>query len=122
VYAITLPSFGGPEVLTWAEVDEPTCGPGEVVIDVAASAVNRADIMQRQGHYPPPPGGSEVPGLECSGVISEVGSEVTDWAVGDEVCALLAGGDTPSGSVCLLCKSFRGPTSLTWWLRPPSRR
>jgi len=92
VYAITLPSFGGPEVLTWAEVDEPTCGPGEVVIDVAASAVNRADIMQRQGHYPPPPGASEVPGLECSGVISEVGSEVTDWAVGDEVCALLAGG------------------------------
>ncbi|MBA3368534.1 MAG: alcohol dehydrogenase catalytic domain-containing protein, partial [Geodermatophilaceae bacterium] len=76
MYAITLPSFGGPEVLTWAEVDDPTCGPRDVVIDVAASAVNRADIMQRQGHYPPPPGASDVPGLECSGVISEVGSEV----------------------------------------------
>ncbi|MDQ3717411.1 MAG: NAD(P)H-quinone oxidoreductase [Actinomycetota bacterium] len=92
MYAITLPSFGGPEVLTWAEVEEPTCGPGEVVIDVAASAVNRADIMQRQGHYPPPPGASDVPGLECSGIISEVGAEVTGWAAGDEVCALLAGG------------------------------
>jgi len=92
VHAITLPSFGGPEVLTWSEVDEPTCGPDEVVIDVAASAVNRADIMQRQGHYPPPPGASDIPGLECSGVISEVGPEVTGWSVGDEVCALLAGG------------------------------
>ncbi len=92
MYAITLPSFGGPEVLTWAEVDDPTCGPGEVVIDVAASAVNRADLMQRQGHYPPPPGASDVPGLECSGVISAAGVDVTGWAVGDEVCALLAGG------------------------------
>jgi len=92
MYAITLPSFGGPEVLTWSEVDDPTCGPGEVVIDVAASAVNRADIMQRQGNYPPPPGASDIPGLECSGVVSDVGAEVTGWAVGDEVCALLAGG------------------------------
>ncbi|MGI8722936.1 MAG: NAD(P)H-quinone oxidoreductase [Geodermatophilaceae bacterium] len=92
MYAITLPSFGGPEVLTWAEVDDPACGPDDVVIDIAASAVNRADIMQRQGHYPPPPGASDVPGLECSGIISEVGSEVTDWAVGEQVCALLAGG------------------------------
>lgn len=92
MYAITLPSFGGPEVLTWAEVDEPTCGPDEVVIDVAASAVNRADIMQRQGNYPPPAGISKTPGLECSGVVSEVGTEVTAWSIGDEVCALLAGG------------------------------
>ena len=92
MYAITLPSFGGPEVLTWAEVGDPGCGPGEVVIDVAASAVNRADIMQRQGRYPPPPGASEIPGLECSGVISGVGEGVTGWSVGDEVCALLAGG------------------------------
>ncbi len=92
MYAITLPSFGGPEVLTWTEVPDPTCGRGEVVIDVAASAVNRADIMQRQGFYPPPPGASDILGLECSGVISEVGKEVSTWSVGDEVCALLAGG------------------------------
>ncbi|MDQ4039127.1 MAG: NAD(P)H-quinone oxidoreductase [Actinomycetota bacterium] len=92
MYAITLPSFGGPDVLAWAEVDDPSCAPNEVVIDVAASAVNRADIMQRQGNYPPPPGASDILGLECSGVVSEVGPDVTGWSVGDEVCALLAGG------------------------------
>jgi putative PIG3 family NAD(P)H quinone oxidoreductase len=63
-----------------------------VVVDVAATAVNRADLLQRQGFYPPPPGASEVLGLECSGVVSEVGEGVTGWSVGDEVCALLAGG------------------------------
>ena len=92
MHAITLPSFGGPDVLTWSEVDDPICGPSEVVIDVVASAVNRADIMQRQGNYPPPPGASDTPGLECSGVVSEVGTDVTEWSIGDEVCALLAGG------------------------------
>jgi len=92
MHAITLPSFGGPEVLTWTEVDDPTCAPTEVIVDVTASAVNRADIMQRQGHYPPPAGASDIPGLECSGVVSEVGSEVIGWSVGDEVCALLSGG------------------------------
>jgi putative PIG3 family NAD(P)H quinone oxidoreductase len=83
---------GGPEVLGWGEVPDPVCGPGEVIVDVAATAVNRADIMQRQGFYPPPKGASEILGLECSGVISEVGEGVTGWSVGDEVCALLSGG------------------------------
>jgi putative PIG3 family NAD(P)H quinone oxidoreductase len=83
---------GGPEVLDWAEVPDPVCGPGEVLVDVAASAVNRADLLQRQGFYPPPPGASDLLGLECSGIISEVGEGVTGWSVGDEVCALLAGG------------------------------
>ncbi len=90
--AVTISEPGGPDVLTWAEVPDPVCGPGEVVIDVAATAVNRADLMQRQGFYPPPRGASEILGLECSGVISEVGAGVTGWSVGDEVCALLAGG------------------------------
>ncbi|MFQ1003170.1 NAD(P)H-quinone oxidoreductase [Modestobacter sp. SSW1-42] len=90
--AVTISEPGGPEVLGWGEVPDPVCGPGEVVVDVAAAAVNRADLMQRQGNYPPPPGASDVLGLECSGVISEVGAEVTGWAVGDEVCALLSGG------------------------------
>jgi NADPH2:quinone reductase len=67
-------------------------GPGEVRIEVAATAVNRADLMQRQGHYPPPPGASEIIGLECSGTIAELGEGVTDWAVGDQVCCLLSGG------------------------------
>ena len=90
--AITIPTAGGPDVLTWAEVPDPEPGPGEVVIDVAASAVNRADLLQRQGYYPPPKGASPYPGLECSGVISALGAEVTGWQVGDEVCALLVGG------------------------------
>jgi putative PIG3 family NAD(P)H quinone oxidoreductase len=90
--AVTVPEPGGPEVLVWAEVPDPVCGPGEVVVDVAATAVNRADLLQRQGFYPPPKGASEILGLECSGVISEVGEGVTGWSVGDEVCALLSGG------------------------------
>jgi putative PIG3 family NAD(P)H quinone oxidoreductase len=92
MHAVTTSGPGGPEVLGWGEVPDPVCGPGEVVIDVAAAAVNRADLLQRQGHYPPPPGASEILGLECSGVLSEVGAEVTGWSVGDEVCALLSGG------------------------------
>jgi putative PIG3 family NAD(P)H quinone oxidoreductase len=93
VHAATLTSFGGPELFAWAEVPDPGApGPGEVLIDVAATAVNRADCLQRQGFYPPPPGASEIIGMECSGVIGAVGDEVEDWHIGDEVCALLAGG------------------------------
>jgi putative PIG3 family NAD(P)H quinone oxidoreductase len=92
MYAITIPQPGGPEALTWAEVPDPVAGDGEVVVDVAASAVNRADVLQRRGHYNPPAGASPYPGLECSGRIAEVGPGVSGWAVGDEVCALLAGG------------------------------
>ncbi|MEU7803010.1 NAD(P)H-quinone oxidoreductase [Micromonospora arborensis] len=90
--AITIPQPGGPDALVWAEVPDPEPGPGEVIVDVRASAVNRADLLQRQGHYPPPPGAPAYPGLECSGVITVVGSEVAGWAVGQQVCALLAGG------------------------------
>ncbi len=90
--AVTASGPGGPEVLGWGEVPDPVAGPGEVVVDVAATAVNRADLLQRAGHYPPPRGASEILGLECSGIVSEVGEGVTGWSVGDEVCALLAGG------------------------------
>jgi putative PIG3 family NAD(P)H quinone oxidoreductase len=83
---------GGPEVLTVTDLDDPTPAAGEVVIDMAATAVNRADTLQRQGFYPPPPGASDVLGLECSGVVSAVGEGVERWQVGDQVCALLAGG------------------------------
>jgi putative PIG3 family NAD(P)H quinone oxidoreductase len=92
VYAISIREPGGPEVLEWTEHPDPEPGPNEVVVDVVATAVNRADVMQRQGMYPPPPGASEVPGLECSGRIAALGPDVEGWAVGDEVCALLAGG------------------------------
>ena len=90
--AITLAEYGGPEQMTWAEVADPEPGPGEVVLDVVASAVNRADLLQVQGNYPVPPGASDIVGLECSGRIAALGEGVTGWAVGDEVCALLAGG------------------------------
>ncbi|MEU8178430.1 NAD(P)H-quinone oxidoreductase [Microbispora hainanensis] len=90
--AIVISEPGGPEVLAWQEVPDPRPGPGEVLIDVAASAVNRADLLQRLGFYPPPPGASEIPGLECSGTIIEVGENVPHLAPGDRVCALLAGG------------------------------
>jgi putative PIG3 family NAD(P)H quinone oxidoreductase len=79
-------------VLQWDEVPDPQPGAGEVLVDVVASAVNRADLLQRQGHYDPPPGTSPYPGLECSGRIAAVGEDVEEWAVGDEVCALLTGG------------------------------
>ncbi|MFG1666083.1 NAD(P)H-quinone oxidoreductase [Streptomyces sp. Y7] len=92
MHAITIPEPGGPEALVWDEVPDPVAGEGEVLVDVVAGAVNRADILQRQGFYNPPPGTSPYPGLECSGRIAEVGPGVSGWAVGDEVCALLAGG------------------------------
>ncbi|SCL65927.1 putative NAD(P)H quinone oxidoreductase, PIG3 family [Micromonospora yangpuensis] len=90
--AITIPEPGGPDALVWSEVPDPQPAPGEVVVAVRASAVNRADLLQRQGHYPPPAGASAYPGLECSGVVAALGPEVTGWTVGQEVCALLAGG------------------------------
>jgi putative PIG3 family NAD(P)H quinone oxidoreductase len=93
VKAIVITEPGGPDVLQWRDVPDARPGPGEVLIDVVASAVNRADTLQRQGHYEPPPGSSPYPGLECSGRIAAVGEGVdAGWAIGDEVCALLAGG------------------------------
>src|SRR5271166_234518 len=90
--AIVISKAGGPDVLTIAEVPDPVPGPGEVRIDVTACGVNRADLLQRQGFYPPPPGAPPYPGLECSGRIGAIGDGVAGWQVGDEVCALLAGG------------------------------
>lgn len=77
--------------VVWADEPSPTCDVGQVRIRVAAAGLNRADLLQKAGHYPPPPGASQVLGLECSGVISEVGAG-SSWQVGDRVCALLAGG------------------------------
>jgi putative PIG3 family NAD(P)H quinone oxidoreductase len=90
--AVIAPDPGGPEALVVADRPDPTPGPGELVLDMTATAVNRADTLQRQGGYPPPPGASDVLGLECSGVVSVVGPGVEGWTVGDEACALLAGG------------------------------
>ena len=92
MHAVVITEPGDPGVMRWLEVPDPDPGPGEVVIDVAASGVNRADLMQREGHYPPPPGAPPYLGLECSGRVRSVGAGVTGWRPGDEVCALLAGG------------------------------
>ncbi|WP_369070069.1 NAD(P)H-quinone oxidoreductase [Kineococcus terrestris] len=90
--AVIVETPGGPEVLRAAELPDPVPGPGEVVVDVAAAGVNRADLMQREGRYPPPPGAPEHPGLEVSGWVSALGGGVSGWTVGEPVCALLAGG------------------------------
>ncbi|MER7760507.1 NAD(P)H-quinone oxidoreductase [Streptomyces sp. NPDC097619] len=92
MHAMTIDRPGGPEVLRWTDVPDPVPGEGEVLVEVAAGAVNRADLLQRQGFYDPPPGTSPYPGLECSGRISALGPGVSGWSVGDEVCALLVGG------------------------------
>ena len=89
---IEIPRFGRPEVLTAVERPDPVPGPDEVLIRVAAAGVNRPDVIQRAGGYPPPPGASDIPGLEVSGTIVSVGANVTTWREGDQVCALLAGG------------------------------
>ena len=90
--AVVITTPGGPEVLSLEEVPDPVPGEGEVLVEVTAAGVNPADVMQRQGFYPPPPGASEFPGLECSGRITGVGPGASGWQEGDSVCALLAGG------------------------------
>jgi putative PIG3 family NAD(P)H quinone oxidoreductase len=92
VRAIAPAAPGGPEILRLEELPDPVPGPGEVLLRVAASAVNRADIMQRRGNYPPPPGASEILGLEASGTVAALGAGVEGWAEGDRAMALLAGG------------------------------
>jgi len=90
--AIVITSPGGPEVLQLQEVDDPQIEDDQVLIKVEATALNRADTLQRKGSYPPPKGASLYPGLECSGTIQAIGKNVTRWKIGDQVCALLSGG------------------------------
>lgn len=92
MHAVVITKPGEPDVLRWTEVPDIQPGPGEVLVEVAAAGVNRADLLQRQGFYDPPPGASPYPGLECSGTVVQVGEGVTGWKTGDEVCALLTGG------------------------------
>lgn len=90
--AIGIPTPGGPEVLRPEERPVPTPGPGEILVKVAAAGVNRPDVVQRKGHYPPPPGASDIPGLEICGTVVARGPEATRFAVGDRVMALVSGG------------------------------
>ena len=90
--AIEISRPGDPDVLVPVDRPMPVPGTGEVLIQVAAAGVNRPDVMQRRGRYPPPPGASDIPGLEVAGTIQALGDGVTGWRGGDAVCALLAGG------------------------------
>src|ERR1700750_1270981 len=89
---IVLDGFGGPEVLKPGRRPVPSIGADEVLIKVAAAGINRPDVLQREGNYTPPPGASDLPGLEVAGTVVAVGSGVRDWKLGDQVMALLAGG------------------------------
>ncbi|MDA7827070.1 NAD(P)H-quinone oxidoreductase [Rhodobacteraceae bacterium] len=110
--AVEITKPGAPEVLAMCERPMPRAGHGQVVIRVAYAGVNRPDALQRAGLYNPPPTASDLPGLEASGTITEIGAGVSDWAVGDQVCALLPGGGyadyvaTPAGHCLRIPKGF----------------
>jgi putative PIG3 family NAD(P)H quinone oxidoreductase len=89
---VEITEAGGPEVLKPVERPDPVPGPGDVLIRVAAAGINRPDVLQRRGAYAPPPGASDIPGLEVAGIVDAVGPDVAEWRVGDEVCALVSGG------------------------------
>ena len=109
---IEIASPGDPEVLRPVERPDPIPAPGEVLIDVAAAGVNRPDVMQRQGHYPPPPGASDIPGLEVAGVVESVGDGVTSWRAGDAVCALVSGGGYATKCVAPAAQCLPVPAPL----------
>jgi NADPH2:quinone reductase len=111
--AIEIERPGGPEVLKLVERPVPVPGDAEVLIKVAASGVNRPDIMQRKGHYPPPPGASDIPGMEVAGTVDAVGSHVTEWKPGDRVCALVAGGGYAEYCVAPAPQCLPVPRGLT---------
>lgn len=100
--AIVITTPGGPEVLKLQEVEDPQIQENEVLIKVEATALNRADTVQRKGSYPPPKGASPYPGLECSGTIQAVGSKVTRWKIGDQVCQFLSINSTPNENQTVL--------------------
>ncbi len=92
MHCIEIAAPGPPESLTLVERPDPAPAAGEVLIRVEAAGVNRPDVMQRRGLYPPPPGASDIPGLEVAGTIAALGKGVDGWTIGDRVCALVAGG------------------------------
>jgi putative PIG3 family NAD(P)H quinone oxidoreductase len=111
--AIRIREPGPPSVLEPVEYPVPQLGPAEVLIRVAAAGINRPDLLQRQGHYPPPPGASLIPGLEVAGEIVALGSEVRGWQVGDLVCALLAGGGYAQFAAVPAVQCLPVPANLT---------
>jgi len=111
--AVEIARPGGPEVLTAVARPMPVPGHGQVLIAIEYAGVNRPDALQRAGNYAPPPGASDLPGLECAGHIAALGSGVTDWALGDEVCALLPGGGYASHAVTAAAHCLPIPEGLS---------
>lgn len=112
--AIEIREPGGPEVLVPVERPRPVAGRGELLIAVAAAGVNRPDVMQRRGSYPPPPGASDIPGLEVAGTIEAVGADVSDWRAGDRVCALVSGGGYAECCVAPASQCLPVPAGMTF--------
>jgi tumor protein p53-inducible protein 3 len=112
--AVVVRTFGGPEQLTLAEVAVPALGAGSIDIEVRACALNRADLLQRRGLYPPPPGASDILGLECAGVVRATGPGVTEFVPGDRVMALLAGGGYAERTICPSSHALRIPEYLSF--------
>jgi putative PIG3 family NAD(P)H quinone oxidoreductase len=112
--AVLISEFGGAEVLMIGEAQTPSPGPGQVLIEVVATSVNRPDIVQREGNYPPPKGDSEILGLEVAGIIRELGSGVTGWSVGDRVMTLVGGGGYAEYSVAYADHLIPIPQSMSF--------
>ena len=100
--------------LKLGDVAKPECGTNDVLVEVMTAGLNRADLVQRRGMYPPPPGASQIMGLECSGTIAQVGAGITDWAIGDRVCALMAGGGYAEFAVVDQGSLFAMPDEMTF--------
>src|SRR3954463_15728490 len=111
--AVLLDGFGDVDVLRIGETESPSLGARDLRIAVRATSVNRADLLQRQGHYPPPPGASEILGLECAGVVGEIGDEVQGWNIGDRAMALLPGGGYAAEVVVDAGSAMRVPDVLS---------
>lgn len=100
--------------LKLGQVEKPVCGPNDVLVEIVTAGLNRADLVQRRGMYPPPPGASTIMGLECAGTIVAVGGDVSDWSVGDRVCGLMAGGGYAEYAIVDQGSLFRIPDSMSF--------
>ena len=112
--AVLMEGFGGVEVLKVGEAEKPSAGEGQVLVKVFATSVNRPDLVQREGKYPPPPGDSEILGLEVAGVIEELGAGVSGWKVGDRVMTLVGGGGYAEYAVAYACHLMAIPESMSF--------
>ncbi len=112
--AITLRDFGGPEMMQYSDIDTPAPGAGQLLVRVHATSVNRPDVIQRQGNYPPPPGDSEVLGLEVAGVVESIGDGITRFSPGDRVVALVGGGGYAEYALALEGHSMQLPESISF--------